>query len=103
MTVCPAAENVVGLAVFANVSAGRCVAVTVADAVRVSVVPFGSTAVRVAVFATDPFVMSAWVVARVAVQVMVAFGASDEPCAGEGVCRFTPEDMQEILGKWMWN
>ncbi len=28
---------------------------------------------------------------------------SDEPCAGEGVCRFTPEDMQEILGKWMWN
>ena len=28
---------------------------------------------------------------------------SDEPCAGEGVCRFTPEDMREILGKWMWN
>lgn len=28
---------------------------------------------------------------------------SDEPCTGEGVCRFTPEDMQEILGKWMWN
>ena len=28
---------------------------------------------------------------------------SDEPCTGEGVYRFTPEDMQEILGKWMWN
>ena len=36
-------------------------------------------------------------------EVAIVLLCSDEPCAGEGVCRYTPEDMREILGKRMRN
>ena len=69
-------EIVVGVGVLAIVNEGDWVAVTLAVLPGlVAAAPTGGVPLAVAVLLTDPVFRSAWVVVRVAVQVVVALGA----------------------------
>jgi hypothetical protein len=91
VTLCPAADTDVGNTDFATVNAGLAVAVTVAlDGGEVSVVPDGSLPAAVAVFVTEPELMSACVTVYVAVQVTLAPGAIDAAPAGQVAADMVP-------------
>jgi hypothetical protein len=84
VTVCPAAVTLVGAADLATVNPGAAAAVKdTVEGGEVVVAPAGVLPDAVAVFDTDPASISAWVTVYVAVQVTVAFGASDAAPAGQ--------------------
>jgi hypothetical protein len=99
--VVPAAETLVGDAVFTTWIAGPAVAVTVSESLSVTAGPDGGVPETVAVFVIEPASRSACVTAYVAVQVMVAAGTmlvlgqviGDKPTCGS----VTPTELNVTL------